>query len=42
MEKNHTGSLFSLIQIATVGNPQSFLQKDHYPIAKMVHFIITG
>jgi glycosyltransferase involved in cell wall biosynthesis len=36
-----TGSLFSLIQMATVGNPLSSLQKDHYPIAKMVHFTIT-
>jgi hypothetical protein len=35
-----TNSLFSLMQMATVGNPLSSIEKDHYPIAKMVHFEI--
>jgi glycosyltransferase involved in cell wall biosynthesis len=36
-----TESLFSLLQQATVGNPLSSIQKDHFPIAKMVHFEIA-
>ncbi|MFX1283994.1 MAG: glycosyltransferase [Promethearchaeota archaeon] len=36
-----TNNLFSLFYKATVGSSVSSIQKDHYPIAKMVHFMIA-
>ena len=35
-------SIFSLTHKATIGNPFSTKQEEHYPIAKMVHFENMG